>query len=144
MCRNIGRRRTDDQLHGEKTPSNEAVLRRGTNAQANIHTVLHPFANPVIEFDIGLNFGMAAAKLINERPKYWQERVLRGDDSQRPGNIVLRHANAVHRALQCGRRGLRGLEKLLSLGSGAMLFVVRCKRRTPSRSSSAASAWLAA
>jgi NADP-dependent 3-hydroxy acid dehydrogenase YdfG len=116
VCGNVGRRRADDQLHGEETANGHAVFWCGADTKADVDAVLYSVANAVIQFYVGLDLGMAAAKLVDQGPEQWQERILRGDDVQRPCDLVLCRANAVDGALQGRQRGLGGFEELLSFG----------------------------
>ncbi len=114
--RDVGRRCADDQLQREQAPGGDAVLRGRPDPEAHVRAVAHPVADAVVELHVGLDVGMSPTELVDQGPEHGQERVLRGDDAQRAGDIVLGRADAIDGALEGRQRGLRGLEKLLPLG----------------------------
>jgi hypothetical protein len=57
---------------------------------------------------------MLPAELVDHRHQDRQERGLRADDAQRPGDRIGRFARLFQGALQRGQRRLRGLEEALA------------------------------
>ena len=54
-CAQVSRRGADDQLQGEQLARDHALRRRQPDPEADVDAVLHPVANPVIQFHVRLH-----------------------------------------------------------------------------------------
>ncbi len=105
----------DDELHGEQAACDQPLLGRDADAQPHIDPLLHPVADPVIEPDIRLHIGIAAAVLLQQRPYDRLHHGARAHYSQRAGELLTGLARRRQGLLQAEQGRLRRLQKSLPL-----------------------------
>jgi hypothetical protein len=83
-----------------------------TDAEAHIHSLVHPIADRIVKFYLGLDRKMLLAKLLQHRRQHWRERGLGADDAERPGDRVTRFLCMRERPFQGRERGEGLFEKV--------------------------------
>jgi hypothetical protein len=83
----IGRGGTDHQLHRKKATCDQSLLRRVTKAKSDIHPILDPVANAIIELNVGLYLWIEPAILVQHRPDDRLQNCSWPDNAQRTRQV---------------------------------------------------------